>query len=60
MTIDSAYQSGEEMTKGSIEVGKLADLIIVDKNPLKMRPIELRNNHVLQTYKRGELVYKLQ
>ena len=43
MTIWPAYQHVEETTKGNLEVGKNADLIILDKNPLKVEPDTLKD-----------------
>ena len=45
-------------TKGSIEVGKLADMIIVDKNPLTIPSEELETIQVLETIKEGNTIYK--
>ena len=58
VTINSAYQYFEEDYKGSIKEGKFADLIIVDKNPLKVEKEEIRNVKVLETIKSGETVWK--
>ena len=58
VTINSAYQYFEESTKGSIKEGKIADLIVVDKNPLKVDRNELRNIKVLETIKDGQTIYK--
>lgn len=58
VTINSAYQYFEENYKGSIKEGKFADLIIVDKNPLKVEKEEIRNIKVLETIKSGETVWK--
>ncbi len=57
-TLWSAYQHFEEKSKGSLEVGKLADLVIVDKNPLNIDPLEIANIQVLETIKEGKTVYR--
>jgi hypothetical protein len=58
ITINAAYQYFEEGTKGSIEPGKLADLVILDRNPLKVEPAELFDLEVLETIKEGETIYR--
>lgn len=55
----AAYQHFEEKSKGTIEVGKVADFVILDKNPLKIDPMELANLKVEQTIKGGERIYKM-
>ena len=59
VTINAAYQYGEESKKGSIAVGKKADLIIVDKNPLKIDKEKINEIKVLQTIKKGKVLYKI-
>jgi len=54
----SAYQHFEEDTKGTLEEGKLADMVILDKNPLKVSEEDIKHIMVLETYKEGQLVYK--
>jgi predicted amidohydrolase YtcJ len=54
----SAYQHFEEESKGTLEVGKLADLVILDLNPLKVDMEKIKNILVLQTIKEGSTVYK--
>jgi len=56
-TINAAYQYHEEETKGSIEVGKLADLIIIDQDPLTIDPDKLKDIKVLETIKEGQTIY---
>lgn len=58
ITIWSAYQHYEEERKGSLEKGKLADLVVLDKNPLKVRPEEIKDIQVLKTIKAGQIVYE--
>ena len=56
----SAYQHFEEDRKGTIEVGKLADLVILDKNPLKSELNDIKDILVIETIKEGITVYKKQ
>jgi predicted amidohydrolase YtcJ len=58
ITIWSAYQHFEEHTKGTLEEGKLADMVILDKNPLKVSEDEIKEIIVLETIKEGVSVYK--
>ncbi len=54
----SAYQHFEEDTKGTLEVDKLADLVILDKNPLVVAEENIKDILVLETIKEGVSVYK--
>lgn len=56
-TIWSAYQHFEEKTKGSIEVGKLADFVVLDQNPLTIDPLKIAGIKVVETIKEGRAVY---
>ncbi len=57
MTIWAAEQYGEQDSKGSLAVGKRADLVILDRNPLKVAPAELKELRVLETVKDGRTIY---
>jgi predicted amidohydrolase YtcJ len=58
VTIDSAYQHFQENIKGSIEPGKLADFVVLDKNPLKVKPESLKDLQVVTTIVGGKVVYQ--
>ncbi len=58
ITTNVAYQYFEENSKGSLKVGKLADLVILDKNPLKIEPMKLKDIKVVETFKQGKSIYK--
>ncbi len=58
ITLWGAYQHFEEQTKGSIEVGRLADLVVLDKNPLTVDPMTINKIVVLETIKEDKTVYK--
>lgn len=58
ITIDGARMYGEEATKGSIEPGKLADLVILSANPLTVPPAAIETIRVVETIKDGQTVWK--
>lgn len=58
VTINAAYQYGEEQNKGSIATGKTADLTVLNENPLQTPKDRLLEIKVVQTYKNGECVYE--
>ena len=57
VTIDGARQYGEEGRKGSIEPGKLADLVILSGNPLAVEPAAIQQIHVVETIKEGKTIW---
>jgi predicted amidohydrolase YtcJ len=57
-TINAAYASFEEGIKGSLERGKLADLVVLEKDITTLPPSEIRNVSVLMTFVGGKTVFK--
>lgn len=58
VTTTAAYQNFEEDSKGSIEVGKRADLVILDRNPTSVEPMMIKDIQVLETIKDGVTIFK--
>ncbi|NDA02196.1 MAG: amidohydrolase [Burkholderiaceae bacterium] len=56
VTIDAAYQIFADQLVGSLELGKQADLVILEKNPRKTKPEEIRNIKVISTWIDGKQV----
>ena len=57
-TINGAYAVGAEDRLGSIEVGKLADMIVLNHNLFEIDPAEIRNTVVQRTILNGKVVYE--
>ena len=60
MTIWAAYLNFEENEKGSIEKGKLADFIVIDRDVMSVKIDETYKTKVLKTFVSGDLVYSIQ
>ena len=58
VTANAAWQIKEEKTKGTLEVGKLADLVILERNPLKGDPATIKDIAVLETIKEGRTIFR--
>ncbi|MFM8709292.1 MAG: amidohydrolase family protein, partial [Planctomycetia bacterium] len=58
ITLDGARLYGEEAKKGSIETGKLADLVVLSANPLTVPPATIQTIRVEETIKEGKTVWK--
>jgi hypothetical protein len=57
VTITPAYSTFQENLKGSIEPGKLADLVVLGRDILTVPPLEIKDIPVLRTMIGGEFVY---
>jgi predicted amidohydrolase YtcJ len=58
MTEWAAEQYDEQAAKGTIEPGKLADLVILDKDPLKVEAMAIKDIRVVETLKEGKTIYQ--
>jgi len=58
-TTNGAFASFNENIKGSLEKGKLADFVVVDKDITKIEPVEIREARIIQTYVGGEKVFDI-
>ncbi len=58
ITLWGAEQFGEQAIKGSLEPGKLADMVILSDNPLTVDPAKINTIVVLETIKEGKTVYQ--
>jgi predicted amidohydrolase YtcJ len=56
-TMGSAYAEFQEHEKGSIEPGKLADMVLLSQDVLKIAPAAIRDTHVLKTFLGGVEIY---
>jgi predicted amidohydrolase YtcJ len=56
-TVNGAYAGFEEADKGSLAPGRLADLLVLDRDPLSIPSTELKDVKVLATLVGGEAVY---
>jgi hypothetical protein len=57
-TINGAYLTFEEDIKGSLEPGKLADMIILDRDIMTCPEDDIKDIKILQTFLGGESIYK--
>jgi predicted amidohydrolase YtcJ len=58
LTIEAAWQIREEGKKGTIEPGKLADLVILDADPTAVSSAKILDIAVVETFKEGKSVYR--
>ncbi|HZO84815.1 MAG TPA: amidohydrolase, partial [Verrucomicrobiae bacterium] len=59
-TVSSAYAEFAEQTKGTLTVGKLADLVVLSQNILEIPPEQIGRTKVLWTIVNGEVAFRAQ
>ena len=60
LTIHGAYQYFEENEKGSLKIGKKADMVILSENPLTIDKKKIKDIKVLKTIKDGQVIFDSQ
>ena len=58
ITTNAAYEYYEENSKGTLTQGKLADLVILDANPLTINASKIKDINVITTIKEGKTIYQ--
>jgi predicted amidohydrolase YtcJ len=54
-TVNAAYASFEEAVRGTIEEGKLADMVVLSRDPFKMKREKLKNIRIIMTIVGGKI-----
>jgi len=57
-TVNNAWAEGEEASKGSLSVGKLADLVVIDRDLFAIPPEQLKEARVVLTIVGGRVVFE--
>ncbi len=57
-TVGGAYAAFEEELKGTLEAGKLADLVVLDRDLFAIDPVEIRDAEVVATVVGGRVVHE--
>ena len=58
VTKDAAWQYFEEHRKGTLEAGKLADMVILSEDPLAIDPVNINQIEIIETIKEGMTIYQ--
>ncbi|MGH7468745.1 MAG: amidohydrolase [Longimicrobiales bacterium] len=56
-TVNNAFAAGEELIKGTLKAGKLADLVVVDRDPFRVQPAQLKDLKILLTMVGGRIMF---
>jgi len=59
LTVEAAYIGFEEADKGTLDVGKLADLVVLSEDPYLVSPSSIAEIKVTQTIIGGKVVWKI-
>jgi predicted amidohydrolase YtcJ len=58
-TVNNAWAEGEEKSKGTLTAGKLADLVVIDRDLFRIAPAEIKDAKVLMTVVGGRIVHAM-